>query len=73
MLNMFSGGTGDDDEQHIIAVMNCLPLCRIVQILNMADMSIDDFDDEVDGDEWDELLTIFENAVAHCPDGQHQI
>jgi hypothetical protein len=63
MFNLFSDGTLDEDERAIITVMNCLPACRVVQLLFMADMSVEDFD-EVDGPEWDELVQIFLNVIS---------
>lgn len=55
ILNMFAGSTGDDDENAIIRLINCLPCERRRELMRMSGMSYDDFDDEVDGSEWDRL------------------
>jgi hypothetical protein len=55
ILNMFSGSTGDDDENAIIRLIGCLPCERRRELMLMSDMSYDDFDDEVDGSEWRSL------------------
>jgi hypothetical protein len=38
----------------------------------MANKSVTDFDDEVDGSEWDELVLILLNVIAQCPGGLQQ-
>ena len=50
MLNLFSGTTGDDDERAILRMINCMSCSRRSQLVEMRSMSVDDFDDEVDGD-----------------------
>jgi hypothetical protein len=64
LLNLFSGSTGDDDEQAIIRLIECIPLFRVAVLLRMPGLSYDDFDDEVDGAEWRRLRARLEAAQA---------
>lgn len=59
VLNMFSGSCGDDDEQAILRLLRAQSGARVHQLIAMAGMSVEDFDDNVDGDEWDELESLF--------------
>lgn len=61
-LNMFSGSTGDEDENAIIRLIQCLPCSKRRALTLRPDMSYDDFDDEVDGEEWDRLDQLFRNC-----------
>ena len=65
MLNLFSGTTGDDDERAILRMINCMSCSRRSQLVEMRSMSVDDFDDEVDGDNWDRLRRMFRNCDIH--------
>lgn len=55
MLNMFEGDTLDDDENAILKLIRCLPCSRIRELTTLPGMSFEDFDDVVDGSEWDLL------------------
>ncbi|XXY17580.1 hypothetical protein WME88_56065 [Sorangium sp. So ce216] len=55
--NMFSGSCGDEDEAAIIRLISAQDLCKVKKILQ-SKISVDDFDDNVDGEEWDQLSTI---------------
>ena len=55
VLNLFDGFTGDDDERAILKIMNCLDCAQIRSLVRRGGMSAEDFDDEVDGEEWDTL------------------
>lgn len=59
MLNLFDGWTGDDDERAIIRVIDCLDCETRQRLVAMRNMSVEDFDDEVDGDNWDRLRRRF--------------
>jgi hypothetical protein len=72
MLNLLEGHTHAEDEQVIITVMKDISACRIVELIQMANKSVTDFDDEVDGSEWDELVLILLNVIAQCPGGLQQ-
>lgn len=62
LLNMFEGDTGEDDEDMILRLMRCLPCTRMRQLVGMRDLSFDDFDDEVGGEQWDRLERILNNC-----------
>lgn len=67
--NLFDGSTGDDDEACIIRLMKVQDPCKVQNIL-VHHISMEDFDDEVDGDEWDELSQILIAALPPftiCP------
>ena len=74
MQNLFEGFTDDDDEQAINSFFKwCLGSCQINLLTQQPGMSVEEFDDEVDGSEWDELEGHFNWAKAHCPQvGQKQ-
>ena len=55
ILNMFSGSTGDDDEDAIVRLIGCLPCGRRHTLMTLGGMSEDDFDDSVDGSQWTSL------------------
>ena len=59
VLNLFSGSCGDDDEQAILKLLRCQSTQRLQQLVAMPGMSVDDFDDSVDGGEWDQLEALF--------------
>jgi hypothetical protein len=61
ILNIFSGSTGDEDENAIIKLIGCLPCERRRTLMSMSGMSLDDFHDEVNGSEWDRL-----SRLLHC-------
>jgi hypothetical protein len=64
--NMFAGSCGDDDEQAIIRLLSFQDLCKVKTIL-MHHISINEFDDNVDGEEWNTLLGIIVAAMpAPC-------
>ena len=65
VLNLFSGSCGDDDEQAILKLLRCQSTQRLQQLVAMPGMSVDDFDDSVDGGEWDQLEALFNaNGIA---------
>lgn len=68
MLNLFSGATDDDDENAIVHLIECLPCSKRRALTELSDMSYDDFDDEVDGEEWDRLEQLFRNCGITEPD-----
>lgn len=53
--NMFSGTTGDDDEQAINRLIGCLPCSRRRELLELPGVRYGNFDNEMHGDEWDEF------------------
>ena len=55
--NLFDGFTGDDDEAAIIQLLKVQDPCKVQNILAYH-IKFDEFDDEVDGDEWDQLQQI---------------
>ena len=59
VLNMFSGMCGDDDEDAILMLIRCQSKARLQQLVTMPRMSVEDFDDNVDGPQWDELEAHF--------------
>jgi hypothetical protein len=59
VLNMFSGACGDDDEDAILKLVRCQSKARLQQLVTMPRMSVEDFDDNVDGDQWDDLEAHF--------------
>lgn len=59
LRNMFSGSTGDDDERMINKLINCLDSETVQKLVRERGFSVSDFDDEVDGSEWDQLKRIF--------------
>jgi hypothetical protein len=65
VLNLFSGSCGDDDENAILKLLRCQSRQRLQQLVAMPRMSVDDFDDNVDGGEWDQLEALFRaNGIA---------
>ncbi len=56
---MFSGSCGDDDEDAILKLLRCQSRTRLKELVTMPRMSVDDFDDNVDGDQWDDLEALF--------------
>ncbi len=66
ILNLFDGFTGDDDELAIIKLISCLPCGMIADLLTLPDVTFDDFDSEVHGDEWDQLEPMLLVAQANC-------
>lgn len=60
--NMFSGSCGDDDENAIIRLISSQDICKIKLIVKAPYISIDQFDDNVDGEEWDTLSAILGKA-----------
>ena len=61
MLNLFDGSAGDEDEVAIISIFKCLTPSQRSNLLRMPNMSLDDFDDVVDGSEWIELKALVSN------------
>jgi hypothetical protein len=59
VLNLFTGSCGDDDERAILKLLGCQSAQRLQQLVGMPRMSVDDFDDNVDGSEWDALEDLF--------------
>jgi hypothetical protein len=57
-INLFEDSTGDEDEQAINKVMNCLECSKIRQILNTDGTRWSDFDDEIQGSEWTDFKNI---------------
>jgi hypothetical protein len=65
VLNLFSGSCGDDDEDAILKLLRCQSRQRLQQLVAMPRMSVDDFDDNVDGGQWDQLEALFNaNGIA---------
>jgi hypothetical protein len=62
LFNLFEGTTGNADERAILRMMGCLDCTRISGLVDRPGLSVGDFDDEVDGDEWDRLKRIFRNC-----------
>lgn len=62
LRNLFSGHTGDDDEQAILKLVRCQSCDRRRALVRMAGLSVSDFDDEVDGAEWRELRRLFQQC-----------
>ena len=54
-----SDSCGDDDERAILKLLRCQSTQRLQQLVAMPGMSVDDFDDSVDGSEWDQLEALF--------------
>ncbi len=61
--NMFEGSCGDEDENAILRLLKAQDLCKVKQVLKQ--ISFDEFDDNVDGSEWDKLSTLL-NAAKHA-------
>jgi hypothetical protein len=59
ILNMFSGSCGDDDEDSILRLLACQSGVRIHQLIAMPGTSVGAFDYNFDGDQWDDLETLF--------------
>lgn len=55
IINLFEGWTGDDDERAILNVIDCLDCETRRRLVDMRGMSVEDFDDEVNGANWDRL------------------
>ncbi len=61
LRNMFSGFTGDDDERMINKLIECLDSDTVQHLVQERGFSVSDFDDEVDGSEWRQLVRIFQS------------
>jgi hypothetical protein len=59
MFNFFDGFTGDADERAILRIVNCLDCAQVRSLVQRGGMSVEDFDDEVDGVEWRALAQRF--------------
>lgn len=59
--NLIEGFCGDEDENAINKIMNCTDCNKIRQILNMNGTRWDDFDDAIQGAEWDNFKAILRN------------
>jgi DNA-directed RNA polymerase subunit N (RpoN/RPB10) len=57
--NMFSGFTGDADERMINKLIDCLDSDTVQRLVEERGFSVSDFNDEVDGSEWSQLVRIF--------------
>ena len=62
ILNLFEGATGDDDELAIIKLVGCLSCSQRQALMDMEGTSFSDFDDNVDGEEWDTLRALLQCA-----------
>lgn len=60
--NMFSGSCSDDDELAILRLLSSIDCARVRQLVTFPGMSVDDFDDNVDGSEWDRLERLFQRC-----------
>lgn len=56
---LFNGTTGNTEERAINKLIECLPSTKLDNLLREPGFSVDDFDSEVDGAEWDQLVRIF--------------
>lgn len=65
--NLFSGSCGDDDEKAIIRLISSQDLCKVKTILSIPYISFEEFDDNVDGEEWDKLSAILVKAYFYTP------
>ena len=65
--NLFSGSCGDDDENAIIRLISSQDLCKVKTILSIPYISFEEFDDNVDGEEWDKLSAILVKAYFFTP------
>lgn len=59
ILNMFAGSCGDDDEDSILRLLRCQTGARIHQLIAMPGTSVGAFDYNFDGDQWDDLESLF--------------
>lgn len=62
LLNLFRGYTGDEDEAAIVKLVRCLTCEQRRALVRMPGMSVSDFDDEVDGAEWQQLRRLFQQC-----------
>ena len=63
LQHLFSGNTTDTDEEAIIALIEELPPATVQAL----DFTLEDYDDEVDGDEWDTLKPILYAKLTGSP------
>lgn len=66
LVNLFEGDTHDEDEHAILRLIRCLPCGRVRDLMQRRGLSYEEFDDEVDGSEWDELQPILLFARDRC-------
>lgn len=59
LWKLFRGSTGDREERAINKVVDCLSAQKVKKLVRTNGFSVDDFDGEVDGSEWDQLEGIF--------------
>lgn len=64
---MFCGFTGDDEEIAIVKLIRHSKSTTVRSLVSQKGFSVDDFDSEVDGDEWDQLVVEFERHGVAVP------
>jgi hypothetical protein len=57
--NMFAGSCGDDDEDAILKLLRCLSGDTIRLLVREPGLSLEKFDYNFDGDQWDSLEVLF--------------
>jgi len=50
---------GDDDEDAILKLLRCQSRDRLHQLVGMPGTDVGEFDDNFDGDQWDDLESFF--------------